>query len=225
MTKRLGAVNSRLVPRSRNGNRRSRRGPYNWNALQGENRNKATDPFGLDASDKSSGLTAVVQTVDKVLQTIGQYTIPGYSNLKAAADSALAGKPVDAVQYTISAAAQAGTAAMGTSILGALASKATEVVGNAASSAINALKLNKSLASQQQVGEILSGNGTPLAGSGTGKTLRDAERLASQYGGNVEDWAKVGSSNFKAADGTSFETHAYQNFTTGSIVELKTKFQ
>jgi len=47
MTKRLGAVNSRLVPRSRNGNRRSRRGPYNWNALQGENRNKATDPFGL----------------------------------------------------------------------------------------------------------------------------------------------------------------------------------
>jgi len=46
-----------------------------------------------------------------------------------------------------------------------------------------------------------------------------------QYGGEAADWAKIRSSNYKAADGTSFETHAYQNTKTGEIVELKTKFQ
>jgi len=59
-TKRLGAVNSRLVLRSRNGNRRSRRGRYNRYALQGENRNKATDPLGLTevmCSDGNSNFT------------------------------------------------------------------------------------------------------------------------------------------------------------------------
>jgi len=50
-------VNSRLVLRSRNGNRRSRRGRYNRYALQGENRNKYTDPTGLEltlAVDKTT---------------------------------------------------------------------------------------------------------------------------------------------------------------------------
>jgi hypothetical protein len=39
------------------------------------------------------------------------------------------------------------------------------------------------------------------------------------------DWVKIRSSNFKANDSTSFETHAYQNQSTGEIVEMKTKFQ
>lgn len=67
--------------------------------------------------------------------------------------------------------------------------------------------------------------GEPLIGAGTGKTLNDASRLASEYGGSPGDWVKIGSSNYKAADGTSFETHAYQNVGTGQIVEIKTKFQ
>jgi hypothetical protein len=42
------ATNSRTVRRSHSGNRCSRRGRYNWYALQGEDRNKATDPTGLE---------------------------------------------------------------------------------------------------------------------------------------------------------------------------------
>jgi hypothetical protein len=66
-------------------------------------------------------------------------------------------------------------------------------------------------ASQQQVAEIASGAGQPIAGAGTGTELRDAPRLAATYGGQPEDWAKVTSSNYQAADRSLFETHAYQN--------------
>lgn len=55
--------------------------------------------------------------------------------------------------------------------------------------------------------------------------IRDVDRLVGQYGGSAGDWAKIRSSNFKAADGTSFEIHAYRNVQTGEVVELKTKFQ
>ena len=87
------------------------------------------------------------------------------------------------------------------------------------------LRFNKSLASEQQVGEILSGEANAFAGPGTETVLRDAQRLAAQHGGNSGDWVKIRSSNYKAADGVSFEIHAYQNKLTGKIVELKTKFQ
>jgi hypothetical protein len=55
--------------------------------------------------------------------------------------------------------------------------------------------------------------------------IRDVDRLVGQHGGTPGDFAKVRSSNFKAADGTSFETHGYRNVQTGEVVELKTKFQ
>ena len=55
-------MNSRLVLRSRNGNRRSRRGRYNRYALQGENRNKATDPLGLTPSDNTNLASANLPT-------------------------------------------------------------------------------------------------------------------------------------------------------------------
>jgi len=43
-----GATNFRMLPRSHSGNRRSRRACRNRYALQGENRNKSTDPTGLE---------------------------------------------------------------------------------------------------------------------------------------------------------------------------------
>ena len=108
------------------------------------------------------------------------------------------------------------------------ASRAAEV-GEAA---VNA---TKALASDLQVQEVLSGAGVPLAGAGTGTVLRDAPRLAAQYGGQASDWVKVGSSQVtpagaaggfeKAGFNGGFEVHAYQNVKTGQVVELKTKFQ
>jgi hypothetical protein len=45
--------------------------------------------------------------------------------------------------------------------------------------------------------------------------LRDAERLARDYGGKPEDWVKKSSSKYAARDGTAFETHWIENLRTG----------
>jgi RHS repeat-associated protein len=85
-------------------------------------------------------------------------------------------------------------------------------------------KLKRDLASQQQMGE-LKDTAEIMAGKGGRVPIRDAPRLSSEHGGAPEDWSKIRSSNYKAEDGTSFETHAYRNETTGQVVEPKTKFQ
>ena len=81
---------------------------------------------------------------------------------------------------------------------------------------------------QEQAGEALSGKGTPLIGAGTNKPLLAGDRLAQEYGGDPEDWAKMGSGNSAAHGvqtpaGGNFETHWYQNVKTGQVAELKTK--
>jgi len=96
-------------------------------------------------------------------------------------------------------------------------------VTNSAVNNANKVKLNKQLASQEQVGELNSGVAERIAGAGTNKKLRDAPRLANEYGGNNSDWAKIRSSNRSHADGFNQETHAYQNTITGQTVEYKTK--
>jgi RHS repeat-associated protein len=100
------------------------------------------------------------------------------------------------------------------------AGEAGEAVGEAG----NTL-LNKSLASQQQMGELSSGKGNAMAGAGKDIPIRDINRLVSQYGGEEGDWAKVTSSHYspngsEEAPG-GFGTHAYQNVKTGQVVEMK----
>jgi len=68
---------------------------------------------------------------------------------------------------------------------------------------------------------LLAGGGDAIAGAGTTKVLRDAPRLAAQYGGNAADWAKVTSEAFNAADGSVIAAHAYRNIPMGKVVEVK----
>ena len=88
-----------------------------------------------------------------------------------------------------------------------------------ADDAISGRNLGRQLASEQQLGEA----GRAIAGAGTGVTLRDAPRLAQQYGGSADDWLKMSSSSYRGTDGLQFETHWYQNIRTGQGVEFKTK--
>jgi len=100
--------------------------------------------------------------------------------------------------------------------------------GKVASDAVlatNAVKLEKQLASESQLSKVMSGEGTPIAGAGTGTELREADRLAADHGGNASDWSKVDGGNHVASDGTKIETHAYQNQQTGQVVEPKTKLR
>jgi RHS repeat-associated protein len=90
----------------------------------------------------------------------------------------------------------------------------------AARNAANLANLEKSLASEEQVGET----GGVIAGTGARVPFRDAARVAQQYGGSASDWVKVSSSSYTARDGTKFETHWVENIKTGQRVEFKTKF-
>ncbi|MES2663789.1 MAG: hypothetical protein V4629_10865, partial [Pseudomonadota bacterium] len=101
--------------------------------------------------------------------------------------------------------------------------KAGRIIRNTSSSAqssINSLKLNKQLASQQQLSE--GGISIAGAGSNTGTKLKDANRLANQYGGNASDWSKKSSSQYLGKDGKRFETHWYENSIIDKRVEAKT---
>lgn len=82
--------------------------------------------------------------------------------------------------------------------------------------------LNKNLASEQQIAELSAGGGVPTHGFGTNKPLIEAQRLATEYGGDAKDWSKVSSSSYRAPDGTLFEVHAYRNGVIGKVVEHKT---
>ncbi len=87
--------------------------------------------------------------------------------------------------------------------------------------------LNKSLASEEQMGQLAAGQGTPIAGAGSQSALRDADRLAAQYGGDPGDWQKITSGHYSPPGSSGaqngFETHAYQNSKTGQVVEMKSK--
>lgn len=80
----------------------------------------------------------------------------------------------------------------------------------------NGLKLAKQLASQVQMAE----KGIPIIGPGKPK---EAARLSQQYRGKSNDWVKMSSSSF-SKNGTTFETHWYENISNGLHVEFKTKF-
>ncbi len=94
---------------------------------------------------------------------------------------------------------------------------------SAADNSATASPLAKSLASQQQMGEP----GSPIAGSDLNSNLppiKDINRLLNQYGGEAVDWSKMSSSSYRATDGTGFQTHWYENGSTGQRFELKTAF-
>lgn len=105
------------------------------------------------------------------------------------------------------AAIAAPLGAVGSKLVGALegATATTELAAGEAHSATNLLNLNKSLASEAQVGEA----GTPIAGAGSNTVVRDADNLANDYGGNPGDWSKMSSSNYQASGGygSMVETH------------------
>lgn len=131
---------------------------------------------------------------------------------------------VDTRQLLASAAFGVIGGGAGGQILSSVLKRQTGLVAKSgatgAESAASGLRLNKSLASQAQMGEA----GTTMAGAGARVPFRDAQRVAREYGGNAADWVKKTSSSHTARDGATFETHWVENIRTGQRVEFKTKF-
>lgn len=150
--------------------------------------------------------------------------------LSATGVGAVAGAPLTAV----SAAGLAAGAAVTTAAVGSLVHHAatddrvsplTRNDGGdpprPASSPRSGQDLNRQLSSEAQMGE----KGQAIAGTGTGKDLRVADRLARDYGGDAAEWQKRTSSHHGDPGGRGFETHWYENIRTGDRVEFKTKFE
>lgn len=97
-----------------------------------------------------------------------------------------------------------------------LARSAVKAVNSSAHLSTNSIKLAKQLASEAQMAE----KGITIIGPGK---LNAATRLAREYGGNAADWVKKSSSSF-TKNGATFETHWYENISTGLRTEFKTKF-
>ncbi len=95
--------------------------------------------------------------------------------------------------------------------------------GAPASSAKSGSDLSKQLASESQGAQLQSGGGREIAGGSSGNTFRGAQESANNYGGQAGDYSKVSSGSYTAADGTTIETHAIRNNTTGQIFEPKIK--
>lgn len=120
----------------------------------------------------------------------------------------------------------AGSAGAGAAARGLRTGKAAERVAEAAddgppaSSATAGRDLAIKLAKESQMSE----KGAVIAGSGTNTPLRDAPRLASEYGGQPEEWIKKSSTSYTDKEGRTFETHWYEHGPTGNRVEFKHKF-
>jgi len=96
-----------------------------------------------------------------------------------------------------------------------------QILQACANSAVNAVNLAKSLASQQQMQE----EGKIIAGPGVKRVFDNAIYIAQEYGGQALDWVKkVSNSTYVASDGTKFQTRWVENLTTGEKVLYKTKF-
>jgi hypothetical protein len=91
------------------------------------------------------------------------------------------------------------------------------------------VELNRDLTSREQMGQAIEGRGEAMAEGAKGE-VRDADRLAAQYGGEPGDWNKMRSESSDkhgatTNEGNNFETHWYENTQTGQIEEMKTKIQ
>jgi hypothetical protein len=136
------------------------------------------------------------------------------------------GRAIGQIVGTVGTAVVGGAVAKGIGTAGEIGGEVSSFVGET-STVTSTWELNMSLASEEQMGTLAAGEGEPIIGAGTGKTLNDAQRLASQYGGDPGDWTKVTSGHYSppGSEGATngFETHAYQNSKTGQVVEMKSK--
>lgn len=92
-----------------------------------------------------------------------------------------------------------------------------QLIANSATSGVN---LAKSLASQQQIGQV----GKIIAGAESKIEFRDAVKLAQQLGGDAANLVKKVSDTYVAVDGTKFQTHWVEDIATGTKSIFKTVF-
>jgi len=90
-------------------------------------------------------------------------------------------------------------------------------VSRHADSAIDAVKLEKQLASEAQLGQLAEGGGTVIA-----QPAKQADRIAAQIGADPANIQKVSSDVHIAKDGQPIQTHSFRDASTNELIEPKT---
>ena len=91
------------------------------------------------------------------------------------------------------------------------------VVARSADSSISGLKLQKQLASQEQLSQLSKGGGTVIS-----QPAKQADRIAAQTGRNPANIQKVSSDVKPLRDGSKIETHSFRDASTNELIEPKT---
>ncbi|MEC4728928.1 RHS repeat-associated core domain-containing protein [Shewanella sp. D64] len=84
-------------------------------------------------------------------------------------------------------------------------------------SRVNAVKLEKQLASQSQLTELAAGAGTVIS-----QPAKQANRIASQTGFEAKNIQKVSSEAHVAKDGSQVQTHTFRDAESNTLIEPKT---
>ena len=96
--------------------------------------------------------------------------------------------------------------------VGKVAKSGSGAVNNASK-----VKLEKQLASQEQLGQLSNGGGTVIS-----QPAKQANRIASQTGRNPANIQKVSSDARVARDGQQVQTHSFRDASTNELIEPKT---
>lgn len=186
----------------------------------------AANAAKLTINNVSSGVSQTVKQTVKVAQALVKFSTAKQASTEAAQASSSVAQTTKLGKSANQATKNAKISVK--SVKDSISSNATthsatdSLARNQAHSLVSGLNLNKSIAGEAQLAELVNQGGKAIAGHGAKQPLRDAQRLATVYGGNVCDWSKVSSRSYRAADGLKFEIHAYRNVVTGKLVEAKT---
>lgn len=91
------------------------------------------------------------------------------------------------------------------------------LVTKGANSSVNGVKLQKQLASQEQLGQLSKGGGTVIS-----QPAKQADRIAAQTGRNPANIQKVSSDAKVMKDGQQIQTHSFRDASTNELIEPKT---
>ena len=121
---------------------------------------------------------------------------------------------------SLSDKALAGLELVASALGGKFGRESTENVVRAtkgADASTNAVKLEKQLTSEEQLGQLATGGGTTIS-----NPAKQADRIAAETGRDASKIEKVSSDSRIARDGQHIETHAYRDSTNNELIQPKT---
>lgn len=177
----------------------------NWYAYVGNDPLNKTDPTGMFGYYPGFYELSVQFSNSAVTSTVIDFT-PGVGDAKAIADAVANPSAINVAVAAVGILPGVGDAA----------AKAIKI-SHGAESAASAVKLEKQLASEAQVGQLAEGGGTVIS-----QPANQAERIATQTGVDAGNVQKVSSDAYTARDGQQVQTHSFRDASTNKLIEPKT---